>query len=144
MDRRAREDLRIGRASPRRLASGSGASRPELPPDRLPPRSVPVRESSTTLALGLEERAYLSASVARRELDRAEEAARQERERTLKRRSVKCRRRSSLRSLPPSSSLPCSRLSLNRNRRRVSRVLTSAQGTRELASAASANLGDRS
>ena len=45
--------------------------------------------STTSLALGPEERGYLVASVARRETERAAEAARGERERTLERRSVK-------------------------------------------------------
>jgi WD40 repeat protein len=45
--------------------------------------------SSTSLALGFDERGYLSASVARREDERAREAARRERERVLERRSVK-------------------------------------------------------
>ena len=45
--------------------------------------------SATNLALGLEERGYLSASVARRDEERAAEAARNLRERTLERRSVK-------------------------------------------------------
>jgi WD40 repeat protein len=45
--------------------------------------------SATSLALGLEERGYLSASVARRDEERAAEDARTFRERTLERRSVK-------------------------------------------------------
>jgi len=45
--------------------------------------------SATNLALGLEERGYLSASVARRDEERAAEATRSLRERTLERRSVK-------------------------------------------------------
>jgi DNA-binding SARP family transcriptional activator/WD40 repeat protein len=45
--------------------------------------------SATNLALGLEERGYLLASVARRDEERAAEAARSLRERTLERRSVK-------------------------------------------------------
>jgi Novel STAND NTPase 1 len=45
--------------------------------------------STTTLALGPEERAYLLASITRRETERSAEAARGERERTLERRSVK-------------------------------------------------------
>ena len=45
--------------------------------------------SATNLALGLDERGYLSASVARRDEERAAEAARSLRERTLERRSVK-------------------------------------------------------
>ena len=45
--------------------------------------------SATNLALGLEERGYLVASVARRDEERAAEAARNLRERTLERRSVK-------------------------------------------------------
>ena len=45
--------------------------------------------SATNLALGLEERGYLSASVARRDEERAAEGARTLRERTLERRSVK-------------------------------------------------------
>ena len=45
--------------------------------------------SSTSLALRLEERGYLSASLARRDEDRVGEAARRERERVLERRSVK-------------------------------------------------------
>jgi DNA-binding SARP family transcriptional activator/WD40 repeat protein len=45
--------------------------------------------STTTLALGLEERGFLSASVARRDEERAAEATRSLRERTLERRSVK-------------------------------------------------------
>ena len=45
--------------------------------------------STTNLALGPDERGYLSASVARRDEERAAEAARGLRERTLERRSVK-------------------------------------------------------
>ncbi len=45
--------------------------------------------STTSLALGPGERAYLLASIARRETERAAEAARGERERTVERRSVK-------------------------------------------------------
>ena len=45
--------------------------------------------SATNLALGLDERGYLSASVARRDEELAAEAARSLRERTLERRSVK-------------------------------------------------------
>jgi DNA-binding SARP family transcriptional activator/WD40 repeat protein len=44
--------------------------------------------SSTSLALRLEERGYLSASLGRRDEDRVGEAARRERERVLERRSV--------------------------------------------------------
>ena len=45
--------------------------------------------SDTSLALGLQERGYLTASITRREEERAVEAARRDRERALERRSVK-------------------------------------------------------
>jgi WD40 repeat protein/DNA-binding SARP family transcriptional activator len=45
--------------------------------------------SGTSLALGLEERGYLTASINRREEERARETARRDRERTLERRSIK-------------------------------------------------------
>ena len=45
--------------------------------------------SGTSLALGLEERGYLTASIARREEERAKEEVRRDRERLLERRSVK-------------------------------------------------------
>ena len=45
--------------------------------------------SGTSLALGLEERMYLTASITRREEERAKEEVRRDRERLLERRSVK-------------------------------------------------------
>jgi DNA-binding SARP family transcriptional activator/WD40 repeat protein len=96
-------------------------------------------ESSTSLALGLEERAYLSTSVARREDDRAAESARQEHERTLERRSVK-RLRALVIALMAAVLLAATltTIAVNRNvaAQRASRLAT----TRELVSAAAANL----
>jgi WD40 repeat protein len=96
-------------------------------------------ESTTSLALGLEERAYLSASVARRELDRAEEAARQERERTLERRSVK-RLRSLVAALTAAVVVAATLTAIAVNRNAEAQRATRLARARELASAATANL----
>ena len=127
-------------ASPRRLASGSGADGTRASswpaPASISPRSW---ESSTTLALGLEERAYLSASVARREQDRAEEAARQKRERTLERRSVK-RLRSLVAVLTAAVVVAATLTAIAVNRNAEAQRASRLAGARELASAATANL----
>jgi DNA-binding SARP family transcriptional activator len=95
--------------------------------------------SSTSLVLGLEERGYLSASLARRDEDRAREAARRERERVLERRSVK--RLRGLVAVFVVAALVAASLAVIAKRQsdragRESRVATA----RELASAAAANL----
>ena len=95
--------------------------------------------STTTLALGPGERAYLLASMTRRETERSAEAARGERERTLERRSVK--RLRALVAVLTAAALVAGTLTvlaLNQSARaeRASRLAT----TRELAAAANANL----
>jgi DNA-binding SARP family transcriptional activator/WD40 repeat protein len=95
--------------------------------------------SSTNLALGLEERGYLSASVARRDEDLAREAARRERERMLERRSVK--RLRSLVAVFVVAALLAASLAVIAKRQsdragRESRIASA----RELVSAAAANL----
>ena len=95
--------------------------------------------SSTSLALGLEERGYLSASLARRDEDRAREAARRERERVLERRSVK--RLRGLVAVFVVAALVAASLAVIAKRQsdragRESRIAT----VRELVSAAAANL----
>jgi DNA-binding SARP family transcriptional activator/WD40 repeat protein len=95
--------------------------------------------STTTLALGLAERGFLTASVARREQEGAGEAARRDRERTLERRSVK--RLRALVSVLTAAVLIAGTLTAiavdrNAEARRASRLATA----RELASAATANL----
>jgi DNA-binding SARP family transcriptional activator len=96
-------------------------------------------ESSTTFALGLEERAYLSASVARRERERAEEAARQARERTLERRSVK-RLRSLVAVLMTAVVVAATLTAIAVNRNAEAQRASQLARARELASAATANL----
>jgi DNA-binding SARP family transcriptional activator/WD40 repeat protein len=95
--------------------------------------------STTTLALGPGERAYLLASIARRETERAAEAARGERERTVERRSVK-RLRALVAVLAVAALLAgtLTVLALNQSAmaERASRLATA----RELAAAATANL----
>ena len=96
-------------------------------------------ESSTSLALGLEERGYLQASTARRDEERTRETARQERERTLERRSVK-RLRALVGALTAAVvvAVTLTTIAVNRNAeaQRASRLAT----VRELVSAATANL----
>ena len=136
----AREDLRMGR----RLSEAAREwERSEQDPSFLLTGSRLDQsqswESSTTLALGLEERAYLSASVARRELDRAEEAARQERERTLERRSVK-RLRSLVAALTAAVVVAATLTAIAVNRNAEAQRASRLARARELASAATANL----
>jgi DNA-binding SARP family transcriptional activator/WD40 repeat protein len=95
--------------------------------------------STTTLALGPGERAYLLASITGRETERSAEAARGERERTLERHSVK--RLRALVAVLAVAALVAGTLTvfaLNQSARaeRASRLAT----TRELAAAANANL----
>ena len=96
--------------------------------------------SSTSLALGLEERGYLSASVARREEEHAEEAARRDRERALERRSVK-RLRTLVAVFAAAALVAASLTVLAKNQSdragRESRIATA----RELAAASAASLG---
>jgi WD40 repeat protein len=95
--------------------------------------------STTTLALGPGERAYLLASITRRETERSAEAARGERERTLERRSVK-----RLRALVAlfaaavvlAGTLTAIAINRNSEAQRASRLAIA----RELTSAATANL----
>jgi len=136
----AREDLRMGR----RLSEAAREwERSEQDPSFLLAGSRLDQsqswESSTTLALGLEERAYLSASVARRELDRAEEVARQERERTLERRSVK-RLRSLVAALTAAVVVAATLTAIAVNRNAEAQRASRLARARELASAATANL----
>ena len=136
----AREDLRMGR----RLSEAAGEwERSEQDPSFLLAGSRLDQsqswESSTTLALGLEERAYLSASVARRELVLAEEAARQERERTLERRSVK-RLRSLVAALTAAVVVAATLTAIAVNRNAEAQRASRLARARELASAATANL----
>jgi hypothetical protein len=95
--------------------------------------------SSTSLSLGLEERAFLAASTTRRDHERVNEAARRDRERLLERRSVK-RLRALVAVLAAAVVLAgtLSAIAVNRNAeaQRASRLATA----RELASAAAANL----
>jgi len=95
--------------------------------------------STTTLALGPGERAYLLASITRRETERAAETARGERERTVERRSVK-RLRALVVVLSVAALLAgtLTILALNQSAtaERASRLATA----RELAAAATANL----
>jgi DNA-binding SARP family transcriptional activator/WD40 repeat protein len=95
--------------------------------------------STTTLALGPGERAYLLASMARRETERSAEAARGERERTLERYSVK-RLRALVVVLTVAALVAgtLTALALNQSARaeRASRLAT----TRELVAAANASL----
>jgi DNA-binding SARP family transcriptional activator/WD40 repeat protein len=136
----AREDLRMGR----RLSEAAREwERSEHDPSFLLTGSRLDQsqswESSTTLALGIEERAYLSASVARRELARAEEAARQARERTLERRSVK-RLRSLAAVLTAAVVLTATLTAIAVNRNAEAQRASRLARARELASAATANL----
>ena len=95
--------------------------------------------SSTTLALGVEERGFLAASITRRDEERARESARRDRERTLEHRSVK--RLRALVALFSAAVLLAGTLTavaVNRNAeaQRASRLATA----RELASASTASL----
>jgi DNA-binding SARP family transcriptional activator/WD40 repeat protein len=95
--------------------------------------------SSTTLALGLDERGFLAASVTHRDEERARESARRNRERMLEHRSVK--RLRALVALFAAAVVLAGTLTtiaVNRNAeaQRASRLATA----RELASAAAANL----
>jgi DNA-binding SARP family transcriptional activator/WD40 repeat protein len=95
--------------------------------------------SSTSLALGLEERGYLSASIARRDEEREIEGARRDREHLLERRSVK-RLRALVAALTAvvvvTATLTAIALNRNAEAQRESRLTTA----RELVSAATANL----
>jgi WD40 repeat protein/DNA-binding SARP family transcriptional activator len=97
--------------------------------------------AGTSLALGLQERAYLTASVTRREEERTEQTARRNRERLLERRSVK--RLRALVAVFAVAALVAAALTVITNREsdraeRESRVAIA----RELAAAAVANLDD--
>ena len=95
--------------------------------------------SSTSLALGLEEGGYLSASIARRDEEREIEGARQDREHLLERRSVK-RLRALVAALTAAvvvtATLTAIALNRNAEAQRESRLATA----RELVSSATANL----
>jgi WD40 repeat protein/DNA-binding SARP family transcriptional activator len=86
----AREDMRMHRRLSNAAGEwGSNGREPSflLAGSRLD--QFEVWGSGTSLALGLEERGYLSASITRRDEERAAESARRDRERMLERRSAK-------------------------------------------------------
>jgi Novel STAND NTPase 1 len=97
------------------------------------------RGSATNLALGLDERGYLSASVARRDEERAAEAARSLRERTLERRSVK-RLRALFLALTAAALVAGTLTAIILNRNASAQRASSLAGGRELLAGAVKNL----
>jgi DNA-binding SARP family transcriptional activator/WD40 repeat protein len=95
--------------------------------------------SATNLALGLEERGYLSASVARRDEEHAAEATRILRERTLERRSVK-RRRALFLALTAAALVAGTLTAIILNRNASAQRASSLAAGRELLAAAAKNL----
>jgi DNA-binding SARP family transcriptional activator/WD40 repeat protein/tRNA A-37 threonylcarbamoyl transferase component Bud32 len=95
--------------------------------------------SATSLALGLEERGYLSASVAGWDEERAAEAARSLRERTLERRSVK-RLRALVVALTAAALVAGTLTAIALNRNASAQRASRAAAARELLSAAARNL----
>jgi DNA-binding SARP family transcriptional activator/WD40 repeat protein len=95
--------------------------------------------STTSLALGLEERAFLAASVARGEEQGAKEAARRDRERLLERRSVK-RLRALVAVLTAAVVLAGTLTTIAVNRNDEAQRAFQLATARELVSAATANL----
>jgi DNA-binding SARP family transcriptional activator/WD40 repeat protein len=95
--------------------------------------------SATNLALGLEERAYLSASVARRDEERAAEATRSLRERTLERRSVK-RLRALVLALTAAALVAGTLTAIALNRNASAQRASSLAAGRELLAGAAKNL----
>jgi DNA-binding SARP family transcriptional activator/WD40 repeat protein len=95
--------------------------------------------STTTLALGSGERAYLSTSIASREEERSAEAARGERERSVERRSVK-RLRALVAVLTAAVVLAATLTTIAVNRNAEAQHASQLATARELVSAARANL----
>ena len=95
--------------------------------------------SATNLALGLDERGYLSASVARRDEERAAEAARSLRERTLERRSVK-RLRALVLALTAAALVAGTLTAIALNRNASAQRASSLAAGRELLAGAAKNL----
>jgi WD40 repeat protein len=95
--------------------------------------------STTTLALGPGERAYLLASITRRETERSAETARGERERTVERRSVK-RLRALVAVLAVAALLAGTLTALALNQSARAEHASRLAAARELAAAANANL----
>ena len=95
--------------------------------------------SSTSLALGLEERGYLTASMTRREDERVRESARFDRERTVERRSVK-RLRALVAVLTVAALVAASLTTIAVNRNAMAQRATRLAFARELGAAASMNL----
>jgi WD40 repeat protein/DNA-binding SARP family transcriptional activator len=95
--------------------------------------------SGTNLALGFEERRYLTASTTRREEERASETTRRDRERLLERRSVK-RLRTLVAVLAVAAIVAASLTVIARNESQQAERASTIADARELAAASVANL----